>query len=97
MKLEDFFINNPKAAIAFSGGVDSAYLLYAAKTYGKEVKAYYAASELMFEPILLTDAITAKNEYSLLLLKRLLRMVFLLYWTNQMLRMTQTTVLVCEC
>ena len=37
MKLEDFFKNNPKAAIAFSGGVDSAYLLYAAKTFGAEV------------------------------------------------------------
>lgn len=48
MKLEDFFINNPKVAIAFSGGVDSAYLLYAAKNYGAEVKAYYVASE--FQP-----------------------------------------------
>lgn len=48
MKLEDFFKNNPKAAIAFSGGVDSAYLLYAAKNYGAEVKAYYVASE--FQP-----------------------------------------------
>lgn len=48
MKLEDFFKNNPKAAIAFSGGVDSAYLLYAAKTFGAETKAYYVASE--FQP-----------------------------------------------
>ena len=48
MKLEDFFKNNPKAAIAFSGGVDSAYLLYAAKMFGAEVKAYYVASE--FQP-----------------------------------------------
>ena len=48
MKLEDFFRNNPKTAIAFSGGVDSAYLLYAAKTYGGEVKAYYVDSE--FQP-----------------------------------------------
>ena len=48
MKLENFFKNNPKAAIAFSGGVDSAYLLYAAMTFGAEVKAYYVASE--FQP-----------------------------------------------
>lgn len=48
MRLEDFFKDNPKVAIAFSGGVDSAYLLYAAKTYGTEVKAYYVASE--FQP-----------------------------------------------
>lgn len=48
MKLDEFFKNNPKVAIAFSGGVDSAYLLYAAKTYGAEVKAYYVASE--FQP-----------------------------------------------
>lgn len=48
MKLEEFFKNNPKVAIAFSGGVDSAYLLYAAKTFGAEAKAYYVASE--FQP-----------------------------------------------
>lgn len=41
MHLEQFFKENPKAAIAFSGGVDSAYLLYAAKRYGAQVKAYY--------------------------------------------------------
>lgn len=48
MKLEDFFINNSKVAIAFSGGVDSAYLLYMAKNSGAKVKAYYVASE--FQP-----------------------------------------------
>ena len=48
MTLEVFFKSNPKAAIAFSGGVDSAYLLYAAKTFGAEVKSYYVASE--FQP-----------------------------------------------
>ena len=35
-------------AIAFSGGVDSAYLLYAAKRYGKRVKAYYVKTA--FQP-----------------------------------------------
>lgn len=41
MTLKQFFEENPKAAIAFSGGVDSAYLLYAAKQYGADVTAYY--------------------------------------------------------
>ena len=48
MKLNDFFAQNPKAAIAFSGGVDSAYLLYAALQCGAEVKAYYVKSD--FQP-----------------------------------------------
>lgn len=41
MNLESFFEEHPKVAIAFSGGVDSAYLLYAALKYAKDVKAYY--------------------------------------------------------
>ena len=41
MTLEQFFVAHPKAAIAFSGGVDSAYLLYAALRCGAQVKAYY--------------------------------------------------------
>lgn len=48
MKLTEFFKNNPKAAIAFSGGVDSSYLLYAACTAGASVKAYYVKSS--FQP-----------------------------------------------
>lgn len=32
MPLESFFAAHPRVAVAFSGGVDSAYLLYAAKT-----------------------------------------------------------------
>ena len=35
-------------AIAFSGGVDSAYLLYTAKKYAEEVRAYYVNSA--FQP-----------------------------------------------
>lgn len=38
----------PKAALAFSGGVDSSYLLYAAKACGMDVRAYYVASA--FQP-----------------------------------------------
>lgn len=48
MTLRDFFMKYPKVALAFSGGVDSAYLLYAAKQYGAEVCAYYVKTE--FQP-----------------------------------------------
>lgn len=48
MELKDFFNDNKKAAIAFSGGVDSAYLLYAARSFGAEVRAYYVKSD--FQP-----------------------------------------------
>lgn len=48
MNLHEFFIDYPKTAIAFSGGVDSAYLLYAAKQHAKEVCAYYVKSA--FQP-----------------------------------------------
>lgn len=41
MTLEDFFRENPRAALGFSGGVDSAYLLYAAKKCGADIKPYY--------------------------------------------------------
>lgn len=48
MELKDFFRENPKVAIAFSGGVDSSYLLYAAIKSGARVKAYYVKSP--FQP-----------------------------------------------
>lgn len=48
MDLQSFFRKNPKVAIAFSGGADSAYLLYMAATYGKHVTAYYVKSQ--FQP-----------------------------------------------
>lgn len=48
MTLEQFFQQNPKAAIAFSGGVDSAYLLYMAKKCGADVTAYYVKTQ--FQP-----------------------------------------------
>ena len=41
MTLENFFTEHPSTAIAFSGGCDSAYLLYQASRYGKNVHAYY--------------------------------------------------------
>lgn len=48
MELTQFFTQHPKAAIAFSGGVDSAYLLYAAIRAGADVTAYCACTE--FQP-----------------------------------------------
>ena len=48
MNLQEFFQENPRVAIAFSGGVDSSYLLYAAKQYAAKVRAYYVAAE--FQP-----------------------------------------------
>lgn len=48
MNLQDFFTKHPDVAVAFSGGVDSAYLLYAAKQYARNVCAYYVKSE--FQP-----------------------------------------------
>lgn len=48
MKLCDFFAANPRVALAFSGGVDSAYLLYAALHCGAQVKAYYVKTA--FQP-----------------------------------------------
>ncbi len=46
--IKEYFHNKPRLAVAFSGGVDSAFLLYAAKRYAKEVKAYYVKSQ--FQP-----------------------------------------------
>ena len=41
MSLKTFFEQNPKAALAFSGGVDSSYLLYAAAQYGADIRPYF--------------------------------------------------------
>ena len=48
MELKVFFEENSKVALAFSGGVDSAYLLYAAVSFGADVKAYYVKTP--FQP-----------------------------------------------
>jgi uncharacterized protein len=48
MTLEQFFKENPHVALGFSGGVDSSYLLYAAKHYGANIKAYYVKTA--FQP-----------------------------------------------
>ena len=48
MDLKQFFADHPKVALGFSGGTDSAYLLYAALHYGAEVRAYYVKTA--FQP-----------------------------------------------
>ena len=48
MTLEAFFRQVPKAAVAFSGGTDSAFLLWAAKESGCDVRAYYVKTA--FQP-----------------------------------------------
>lgn len=48
MTLADFFAAHPRAALAFSGGADSAYLLYEAKRRGCDIKPYYVKTA--FQP-----------------------------------------------
>lgn len=61
MNLSQFWKENPKAAIAFSGGVDSAYLLYSATQSAAKVKAYYAKTA--FQPAFeLEDAKKLANQ-----------------------------------
>ena len=48
MTVKDFFRQTPRAAAAFSGGTDSALLLYLAKQNGCDVHAYYVKTA--FQP-----------------------------------------------
>jgi len=48
MDLRGFFSAHTQAAVAFSGGADSAYLLYAGLAYGARLRAYYVKS--VFQP-----------------------------------------------
>jgi len=48
MTLETFFRENPRAAMGFSGGVDSAYLLWAAHEVGAEVLPVFVRT--VFQP-----------------------------------------------
>ena len=61
MTLEQFFKENKRVAIAFSGGVDSAYLLYAAMQNGADAKAYFVKSAVQpqFEQ---EDAVTLASQ-----------------------------------
>ena len=46
--LADYFHGHPRAALAFSGGVDSAYLLWAGRHWGCDLTAYYVRTA--FQP-----------------------------------------------
>lgn len=48
MTLSEFFAAHPKAALGFSGGVDSAYLLYAGLAAGADLRPYYI--QTAFQP-----------------------------------------------
>lgn len=48
MELQDFFREEPVCAVAFSGGVDSAYLLHAAVSWGQRTAAYFVRTP--FQP-----------------------------------------------
>ena len=61
MTLKDFFERFPEAALAFSGGVDSAYLLAEGLKHARRLKAYYVKSE--FQPAFeLRDALRLAEE-----------------------------------
>ena len=48
MELKEFFREHDRLALAFSGGADSAYLMYAAVKNGADITAYYVRSQ--FQP-----------------------------------------------
>jgi uncharacterized protein len=48
LTLQDFFQMYPKVALAFSGGVDSSFLLYMSLKCGADVRAYYVKTQ--FQP-----------------------------------------------
>ena len=55
MTLEQFFQENPRCALGFSGGVDSAYLLYAGVKARADIKPYFIKTA--FQPVFeLADA-----------------------------------------
>lgn len=61
MDLKDFFTQYKKTALAFSGGTDSAYLMYAAKKYAEDVRAFFINSP--FQPEFeLNDALRLSDE-----------------------------------
>ena len=50
MELREFFALHPRVALAFSGGVDSSYLLYAALRWAEDVGVYYVRSAFRASP-----------------------------------------------
>lgn len=64
MNLQEFFQTYPEIAIAFSGGTDSAYLLYMAKQYAQKTMGIYVSTALQpaFEK---EDAVRFCREYQI--------------------------------
>ena len=61
MTLKEYFEKNPETAIAFSGGCDSALLLWAACRYGQKCRAYFVKTP--FQPEFeLKDALKLATE-----------------------------------
>lgn len=54
MTLQEFFASAPKCALGFSGGIDSAYLLYAAHDLSVDIQPYFVKTE--FQPQFELDA-----------------------------------------
>ncbi len=48
MELQEFFTEHPRVALAFSGGVDSSYLLYTGLKWAEKLGVYYVKSP--FQP-----------------------------------------------
>ncbi|MCR5503940.1 MAG: ATP-dependent sacrificial sulfur transferase LarE [Lachnospiraceae bacterium] len=64
MNLNEFFGQHRKAAIAFSGGCDSAFLCYSARKNGLEFRAYYVKAQ--FQPEFeYKDALRFAKEYGI--------------------------------
>ena len=64
MDLKEFFTQHRRVAIAFSRGVDSVYLLWVAKLFAQEVRAYYVKSA--FQPSFeYEDALRFSKEYDI--------------------------------
>ena len=64
MTLREFFTEHPEAAVAFSGGADSALLVWAASRYAKRVRTYYVKTP--FQPAFeLRDAQRLADELSM--------------------------------
>ena len=49
MELNDYFAAHPRGALAFSGGTDSAFLLWAALEAGADVSPYFIQTP--FQPL----------------------------------------------